>query len=418
MKKYIFITMNIGGINGAEQYIYNKINYLEEQGYEVFVFSGRPSEKILIDRFRKYERLSHPALRFYPSALSQRERAKIFSWFQSVVDIHPKDTCVVESSNIISSLWGELLAQRLGCRHFAMNLTEKPHVNASIRKFLEFKVLRHELAGIFDNSVSTMLNQPDLPLRPDMRIRAYCSNVVQDCENHFAHLLDSSAVCTIGSIGRLEKEYVPYLIEELAVYFETHRQNRYNLLLIGGCADKRRLKWIQSRIGMCSNVNLVLTGVMYPISRSLIRQATVFLSASGSATVSYYEGIPSISIIHTNAKPRGIIGYDYQLRDGVPAQPLKDRTIGDCIDQILSGSVSITYLESPNKAYQDKMYAEFNRQQTFGQEISELEYYPVLNIHYSIIAYRLCAIICRIFGTRITYAVLEFFRKIVRGFEG
>ena len=146
MNKYIFFTMNISGINGAEQYIHNKMKYLEENGFQVFVFSGRPGN-ILIDGFRKFEKLIHPALRFYPSCLNKRTYKKVRKWIHSIVDFHPDDFVIIESSNVTSSLWGEAIANDYNCKHLEINLTEHHNYDKDMRDFLEFKLNRHELSG-------------------------------------------------------------------------------------------------------------------------------------------------------------------------------------------------------------------------------------------------------------------------------
>lgn len=414
MKKYVFITMNIGGINGAEQYIYNKMNYLKQKGCQVFIFSGRPG-KILIDGFLEYKNLVNPALRFYPSCLNRRQREKTLRWICSVVDLKAGESCVIESSNVTSALWGEQVAKILGCKHLPIIMQENHNYNAAMREFLKFKLQRHELSGIFEDSVSKMLNVPDLPFRPDMRARAFCNNVVQDCEDRFSQQFDQTADYTFGSIGRLEKEYVPVLIGQLCAYFSGHPDKRFNLLLIGGCADKRRLGKIKEAVGQCGNVTLVMTGNLYPIPRKLVKRADLFVSAAGSAAVSYYEGVPTIRIQHVSAEPLGIIGYDYMLGRNKNLVPLEDRSLIDCIEQILSNSLDIQYIDDFEASYNKDMYAEFDRQMQFGEGQETPQYYDVSKVAYTQMLYKLCTVVCKVFGVKTAYAILECIRKMVRG---
>ena len=414
MEKYIFITMNVGGINGAEQYIYNKMNFLKKNGYQVFVFSGRP-EKILIDGFREYEGLVNTALRFYPYCLSQKGCEKVLKWILSVVNMRDGDTCIVETSNVISSLWGELVAQRIGCRHLAINMQENHNHAQSMRDFLEFKWKRHELSGIFQGSVGAMLKKTDLEVRPDMVVRAFCNNVVQDCEENFSRQFDPNADYTFGSIGRLEKEYVPVLLQQLTEYFKSHPDKKYNLLLIGGASDKHRLSWIKDAVSSCGNVTLVVTGQIYPIPRQLIQKADIFLSASGSAAISYYEKVPSIRVHHVTSDPVGIIGYDYMLGDIVPPDKRVDRSTIECVNLLVNRSIDISYMENYEQSYNEKMYTEFARHLGFGEEISEMEYYDAYSVRYKSRVYQICRIVCRIFGVKFTYRMLELIRKTVRG---
>lgn len=416
MKKYIFVTMNIGGINGAEQYIYNKMNYLKKLGQQVFIFSARP-EKILIDGFREYENLVNPALRFYPYYLNRREYNKTINWILSVIGLQEGDSCTVESSNVTSALWGELIAQKLGCKHLAVIMQEHYNYNQAMRSFLRSKLEQHDLSGILKSSVGEMLGDPSIPVREDMWVSAYCNNVVQDCADNFSHLLDKTADYTIGSIGRLEKVYVPALMDRLAEYFAAHPDKRYNLLLIGGASDNSRIHQIHRKFSSFDNVKLVITGSLYPIPRKLIQNVDLFMSASGSGNVTYYEMVPTIRLNYTTAEPVGIIGHDMAVEKGDYVTPLADRTLLDCMDQVLTGSVEIEFIENYEAIYNKEMYEEFDRQMRFGEELRGRTYYDVRQVRYSSLLYRGYSVVCRVAGVKITYAVLEFVRKLLRGTE-
>lgn len=417
MKKYVFITMNIGGINGAEQYIYNKMNFLKDQGYQVLIFSGRP-EKILIEGFYPYKDLIHPGLRFYPYCLKKKETETVLSWMLSAINIQPGDDCIVESSNVISALWGELLCSRLGCKHLAIIMQEKNNYQADMRAFLQFKYDRHELSGIMDHSVSNMLGDLNLPLRPDARVRAFCTNVVQDCADPYSPFFDPHADITFGSIGRLEKDYVLPLINSLVGFFRDHADTRYNLVLIGGCADKHRLQTIKDTLATCNNVHLVLTGNLYPIPRTLVEKVDIFVSAAGSASATYYQQRPTVKVNHLTAEPLGIMGHDILVGESnatAPNPPRTSRTLVDYIQDILTSSVDIRYIQNWDDSFNESMRTEFERHLHFGDEASERTYYDVFQVRYHDLKYKLCRVVCKIIGVTTAYKILEFIRKLVRG---
>ena len=413
MKKYVFLTMNIGGINGAEQYILNKYNYLKdrEDGYRVFIFSGRDSE-ILIRAFEPFRKLIHPALRFYPSYLNAKERKAFTDWMLRELDVQPDDTFVVESSNITCALWGEVLAEKLHCRHFAYIMQENFRFSEPIKRFLRFKVDRHELAGIKAGSVQKMLGALAPEEREDMSVRAFCNNVVQDCEDPYSARFDPEPRITIGSVGRLEKKHVLPLIDDLCAYFQAHADRKYRLVLIGGCADKRQTKAIEERIAQCPNVALLLTGTVYPIPRGLVNACDLFISAAGSAAATYYANRPTIKVSFDTGKPLGLMGYDYFV--GVSGQEEKPTPLGDYIDMALTKSVGIRYVEDYEQTYARRMQTEFERHLAIAAEEQTSAYYDVWNIGYDDPKYKLCAYISRVFGVRAAYRTVEAVRKSVR----
>ncbi len=417
MKKYVLITMNIGGINGAEQYLYNKMRYLKDEGYQVFIFSGRP-EEILINGFREYADLVNPALRFFPYSLNRREREKTLKWMESVIALTEQDTCTIESSNVTSALWSELLSARLHCRHLTILMQEKNKYSADMRRFLRFKYDRHELAGIMDHSVREMLADPNLPLRADARVSAFCSNVVQECVDDISRRFHADADATIGSIGRLEKEYVLPLVNKLAAYFENNKDKNYNLLLIGGCADVRQLNKIKATFASCQNVNLITTGNVYPIPYSLAQNVDVFISSTGAASATFYAQRPTIKIDHITAEPMAIMGYDIVMENNkfVPnPAALPMRPLDECIDLVLSRAVPLQFVEDYETSFAARVKKEFDRQLLFGQENPNLTHYDVLAVKYHDLKYCVCSVVSKLFGTRIAYIILEIIRKTVRG---
>lgn len=412
MKKYVFFTMNIGGINGAEQYIFNKINYLKIHGYQVYVFSGRKSE-ILIHGFDPYIRLINPIFRFYPSFLNQHEREKSISWILQELDVQKDDIFIVESSNSIDALWGELIAERLHCRHFAYILHEHFRSSEAIKQFFLFKVLRHELAGIVDDSVQQMLGS--LAPQPDSysRIKAFCNNVVQECQDQFSIQLNEAADYNIGSIGRLEKDYVMPFIMNLCSYFSNNSDRHYNLVLIGGCTDKRQLNNIKNELGKCQNVHLILTGALYPVPKSLVQNMHVFISAAGSASATYYANCPSIKLDYNTGKPMGLYGYDITLND-LKKRPDKNISLEQYLDSVLIDHVQIKYQENYDEWYSNRMKEEFDRHIAIATEPINSEYYDVISIKHATLPYKLCSIICHVFGSKVAYRILESIRIMVR----
>lgn len=412
MKKYVFVTMNIGGINGAEQYVLNKYNYLKDMGYQVYIFSGKES-KILIRAFEPFAKLIHPALRFYPSYLNKKAMEALLKWVNTEIDRREDDSFIVESTCIIAALWGEIFAKELRCRHFAYILSENFKCPDAIKQFLLFKVSRHELAGILYDSVNKMLGDLAPAAREDMRIRAFCSNTVQQCDDPFSPLLDDQASISIGSIGRLEKNYVLPMLEELCQWFQAHSEQRINLVLIGGCANKHRLAQIKEMISAHANVHLVLTDTVYPIPRTLVRKITLFISAAGSSRATYDAGRPTIKVDFTTGKAQGLLGYDYNPTEKTNIRE-HEYGISAYLDMIISGQAAIRYDEDAEASFARLMKTEFERHLEIANTEYTSEYYDTGHIQYADLKYRLCYYISRVFGVRAAYCVVDHARRKTR----
>ena len=373
MKTYVFIMRRICNITGALQYVYNKMKYLESQGWRVLVFSSVYG-KILIDDFKKFDRYIYPQLYWTPATFRKRETESSLKRIIDDIGLCRGEECLVESDSLTRGVWGELIASRLGCRHFVFSMQEKHSCDNKNNQFLWFKYNRHELAGIKDISICQMLGS-DAVKRDDTRIRACCNNVIDECVNPYSALLDSTADLTLGSIGRLGKPCVAGIVESICSYAMRNQDKRFNVVMIGESTKKNTIKEITERFSRCKNINLVMTGNIYPIPLEFVRKIDVFISTAGSAAATYRAGMPTILVHPLSAMPVGIIGLDFMRGEKSMYDSMENGSIEDCIDRAISERNKIVYDGDFGDEYKKQMYKEFERQLGFVNAVTTNEYY-------------------------------------------
>lgn len=418
MNTYVFVTLNLCAMHGSNMYLYNKTNFLKEKGWRVFVFSAEQG-KILIAGLREYQKYQIPALRFYPGCFSSKQIEKTLKRMTDVIGLISSggnDRIIVESTNLISSLWGEILAERFNCKNLAYILQERFGYSNSEKDFLRFKLKRHELAGIVNNSVEKMLKENGLPFREDMRIRAFCSNTIDNCEDTISPRLNPNAQITIGSIGRLEKPYVIPFIKSLRQFIHTKQDVQFNLVMIGGTRAKKKYQQIKDLMKEEKNLSLLFTGYMFPIPQTFVQSCDLFISAAGSASATYYQKRPTIRLNPDNGNIVGITGLTYQMGDldtFANTFPLSD--LGKMIDLALEKRNEIIYTNSTQDgSYNRIMEEEFDKVIQFIELSKPGEYYNTLGIKYSDHAYKPFNILGRIISPSVMYRTLELVRKIVK----
>ena len=374
MKTYIFIIRRICDITGAQQYVYNKMQYLESQGWRVLIFSSVYGN-ILISSFKKFEKNIHPQLFWSPAYFRKSEvEATLKQILNEIGDCRGSD-CIVESDSFQRSVWAELIASRLGCRHLALFMQEKHSCSDKDRMdFLWFKYNRHELAGISSKSITQMLGTEGVA-RDDTRILACCTNVFDDCEDSYSALLDHTADYTLGSLGRLDKESAPKIVDGLCSYVNKYKQKRFNIVLIGGAKNAGREKEIKKKFSRCNNVHLVMTGNVYPIPLSFARRIDVFISTAGSARATYQAGLPTLFVHPQTVVPVGVIGLDYMLGEKSMFDANESMTIIESIDKALNERQNIKFSVGLGDDYTQKMHKEFERQLNFVNATSSNDYY-------------------------------------------
>lgn len=313
MKKYILLTPTISDMGGAQMYIRNKAIVLERQGWVLFVMCGR-DDNVVISELKS---ISHriPEINFNPFLFPLKKRERLIKEFKNVILPDNNDEIVIESTCLSESLWGEMFAREIKAKHFIYLLQEDNIIESKLYfDFLSFKLSRHELAAIDQMSLYKMFypwSQISIDESKRASLPACCTNVVEDISSPFEAKIDSAKFdYRIGVLTRLEKPFLIPTIKKIVDFANNNKENSFILLVIGGSPIMNKInKIIRSLKEKTHNLDICITGYMYPVSRSLINKCDVFVSSAGSAYVTYEEGIPTISIDGKDYEPIGVMGY-------------------------------------------------------------------------------------------------------------
>ena len=367
MKTYVFIIRRITNISGAIQYVYNKTSYLESKGWRVLIFSALHGP-LYIDKFQKYKDYIYPQLFLTPHCFRDREVNKVVGQIVKTVESGKGDKCIIESDALERAVWAELIAQHLKCPHLAFFVREShDYYDDNALQFLRYKYERHELAGIVKESIRLILHDETVELRDDTRFSAYCNNVIEDTKDNYTSMLNLKADYSFGYLGRLEKPCVPSIIEGICAYIHRYPNKMYNVIMIGGSAQKDRVAYIRERFAGFSNVNLVMTGNMYPIPLSFVKKIDVFVSTAGSVAATYNMGVPTVRVNPINGDPVGVVGLDFMPGEKELYDSSPDMKIEECIEKALTHNDQIVFPTNTEEYYR-KMNKEFDRQLAFIKE--------------------------------------------------
>lgn len=357
------------------------MKYLESQGWRVLIFSSMKGE-ILIDGFKKFEHLILPSLYLSPVCYRKSEvRRTMGKIINEIGDFEPDNT-IIESDALQRAVWAELIASRLKCRHLCMLVQEKYKRTAS-DSLTRFKYDRHELSCITKDGVHMLFGVDVENVRPDARFAAKCVNVVLEAPDKYSAMLDSDADITFGSLGRLGKPYVSYVVDTFRKYALSHPDKRFNFVFIGDSTEKGKKDQIRKAFDGLPNVNLVMTGNVYPVPISFAQKVDVFVSTAGASGATYNVGIPTVKVHPLTGDPVGVIGLDYMPGEKSMYDSMQGVTLEECIDNALTKKSQIRFVGDAQE-YEEKMKEEFERQLTFINYTDKKEYYPeekLMKIH-------------------------------------
>lgn len=305
---YIFLTPTILNVGGAQMYIRNKVLFLKERGYCVYVFSAAKGIEVIFPELKEFNRYFIPELRYNCSEYPRKKVERICNKIQRECGLDGEKEIIVESTCLEESTWGEFLSMQVGAKHIVYTLQETNDIsNKSIADFLYFKYGRKELAGIQEKSLKQMFI-PYYEIEDSYYLGAGAGSAEDDVDHSLIEKLkESNYDVIIGSLGRLDKPFVDSGIEGVVKYCYLHTEKRVCLLLLGG-AEKEYLDHIKERVKGIKNIEVVISGYLYPVPTRLLTLCDAFFAAAGSAEVCKRSGVPTVTFDCNDLQAIGVYG--------------------------------------------------------------------------------------------------------------
>lgn len=331
MKKFIILGW-CGGMGGGHIYTRNQCVVAKKLGWTPIVIHNNPQEAVISD-LTQFNANRVDEMCLLPSYYSKEERCIVMGKFLSIIEPKEEDEFFVESNGVRYSYWGELLAEKLKCKHFAFLLESYFPVKDNNYVFYSFKLKRKELAGIVQTSLPSLFGKHrKIDESENKYIKAYCTNSVEDVPYNID--VDFSQYdIVIGNIGRSSKPYVLQVAKDLACYSQIHINKRFLFLLVGGGKGTTNEFSINHVLSGCENVDILSTGSIFPIPKSLLSHIDVAIATSGCIRIALEANLPTVAYKDNEMIPYGICGYD--IKYPLPEQPEKKRTLGEILDDIL-----------------------------------------------------------------------------------
>lgn len=308
-KTYIFLTPTICNIGGAQLYIRNKLLFLKKEGWNVNVISAEVGN-VPIMELREYD-MRCPEIIYKFFLYTKTDRNKTLDVLISMVD--SKDCkIIIESNSIAISTWGEVLSKRINAKHIVYLIDENITVsNWGIWNFLDFKDDRGELASIYPISYNggNKLKKKSIVKVPPKLLAQASQSVEADIDSPYIGKINKEQYdYVIGFFSRLLKPFVIPAFYDIKKYTEFYRNKQFFLLVIGD-DNVPQTNYIYEMFRGQQNVNLIITGRLYPVPISLLDLCDVFVGSAGCAKVCQRSGVPTISYDAKDHRPIGVLGY-------------------------------------------------------------------------------------------------------------
>ena len=313
MKKYIILFNSIAGMGGGQMYVRNKLIFMREKGWDAYIVSWF-GDKILIPEFECYKELTFKEMTLTPMTLENKEVDYYIEKIIKMTNIKEKDEVIVESNTPVMAYWGEILAKKIAAKHIVYLLDERNDLLVSEKylSFFYFKLKRRELAGINTKAIDLLFRRYRGYIADESAmLPAVCQNVVEDYDSKLMCNYSHERV-NICVIGRLEKPFILPAAKAIEKITMTHLEDKFTVWFIGASDNGNTEIELVSLFANHENVELIITGYLFPIPRKLLKGMDYCISSAGSAGVAYREGIVTISIDAHDSQAIGILGYTTQ----------------------------------------------------------------------------------------------------------
>lgn len=301
---YIILCDIAGYISGAPIYYRNKAIFLNSLGWDVRILSSNEG-RVYIEGLSRFSSGPFPFMKVDPATLTAKQLNEHLDEFVDALGPFCGERVFVETGTDWTSYWGEALAQRLSARHVVFFLDEDNQRARTRIEFFDYKRRRNEMACITKQTmVNLFQGHVNLDLKSAVGFRACCTNSVQDIEDDFSNSIVRSDF-NIGSIGRLDKPLVPVLIEEVASFAIRHSELQIQIVFFGGASSSVEEELLNS-FSKFKNVEIKVSGYMWPFAKSALEKMDVFASGAGSRLLSDDLGIPTVAM---DVEGKGAIGF-------------------------------------------------------------------------------------------------------------
>ena len=343
MQKYIILTPVIGGMGGAQMFVFNKAKYLVELGWDV-VICYTAKIPVLIEGLSEYNSVFVPELAYGIKTYTTTQVKNIITKICDQIHVGLQDNIVIESHLCYLAFWGEAIAEKLRGKHVLNFLEEDvPLFSSKELSFFEYKLKRWECINAAEQSLKRLFKEKfkDEYNQYNHTTTFYCSNVTSDEIDDSKIIIPDSSTFNILSVGRLNKQYIQTMITELYDFAVANNTQNIAIVFVGGSPDGSIERYISSKFSILKNVKLYFQGYMFPIPLRVIKCADVAICTSNSVLVSYEQGVPTIAVDANDNYAIGIYGVNTQnsvFRESEPKVP-----IGEYVKQIYMGEISYGY---------------------------------------------------------------------------
>lgn len=347
-RKYVLIGP-AHGIGGWQLYIDARCNQLMKRGEDLFlIYDGRVGGKIVkllnINRAKRID-ISMEEPYWYSKKHVKKQINEIIKF----IGYKEGDDVFIESTSMIYSFWGELLAEAVHGQNFSYILhSHTSGMPLAWIKFFSYKYDQDLIAGQTDNTLPELFEGYRVIPKEDSRtiLAAWGSPICaerDDCKEYIQYMrnLKDRDYKLIGYFGVLRKVHFISLCDTVEKYAKNHKDTNFCFVVIGSSDTELQLE--EKRINEISDrgaVNCIAYNIpeLCPVPKEIFEMLNVCIGSFSSASTAALACNRTVRLqSDLNLAVQGVIGITVS-EDEHWLQPVRDETLEDIFDEIIFGS--------------------------------------------------------------------------------
>ena len=422
MRKYILFGPAYG-IGGWQLYINARCKHLYENNIDFYLIFPPETggDKIKLEYISKAKKYSLEQIE--PYWYSRHHVNDIIKKILSYIDYHDGNDVFIESTCIIYSFWGELLAKATHGQNFCYLLhSHTKGFPLAWKKFFSYKYDQDLIAGQTEITIPDLFDGYRKISKENSRPifarweRPICDTRI-DCEDYIRYLkkYKNGGYKIVGYFGVLRKPHFLLLCDFMVKYCNAHSNQKFLFVAIGSSGETKPETKLGEIPKCSSNCEVYNIPEMYPIPRGIFEPLDVCLASWGSSmqaatvcnrTIRIYDDV--------NLIPHGIIGIN--LQEPYHLKPPGKDTMEELFNEILFGSnyKDVIYTSPKSNTIYFGGHEEIDLDmKPFVDRTNGREYYNVLNIPFNGGVSQIKYYLFHIFGVKNTRSVIALIRRIV-----
>lgn len=310
LKTYCLLTPQVSGIGGAQLYALRRASYLKNKGFRVILLIADSPDKPLKDKFETFQIIQYPELIF---PVFNYSGIKLNSILQSIInklDVNDYNL-VLESHTLSISIWGELLAERLACKHIIYPLNERPITYwefMPVKDFFLWKLNRGEFIGPSDYSLRAVLSSFYNPEKAIYANIGFDPDELPEISYPDVSDFMNKGFFKIGTVSRLSKPYIRTLIKNVMDLSLKYPEKKIALIIGGDDPDKSIREKLKNKYAQKGNLRIMFPGYINPLGKDFFRNLDIFVGMATAAINSISSHCATITVDPISKKSAGFFG--------------------------------------------------------------------------------------------------------------